>query len=475
MVGDVDPPQARSAWVRDAAGLAWTSAAAALVLLPALRPGVSLGPFDLLSRFGLTRHVGVAVHNYVQADQIQQFVPWTNLAWHQVHSGQLPLWNPENVLGMPLAFNWQSGVFSLPALVGYLLPVSYAYTAIVLTKLVIAGTGAYALCRVLGLGPLAAAFGGTAFELSGPMVVHAGWPHTSVTCWAGWVLFAVVGIIRGTHRLGNTAVLAVAVGWAVYGGHPESLVVMGLAVVVFIAVYLVARARTQGGPIARPLRDLVVGAVCGFGLGAPLLFPGVQLGLASARRSGTGAPAFPLSHATNLLAVGLQGTDFKTAAYVGVVVLALAVVAIRVSWKRPEVPAFTVVAVVTALLTFFSPADQVLHFFPGGRTVAWSRAVMLLALALAVLAATGIQALARPTPDRTAVHWAAGAFGLLGVVVLGLAVAGGLGLAPAVARHRASLVWPAFRRSWAWRSPVPGGGRAVRGRTPPPERERASD
>ena len=139
----------------------------------------------------------------MQADQIQQFVPWTSLAWHQVHSGHLPLWDPYNVLGMPLAFNWQSGVFSIPALVGYLFPVSFAYTAVVLTKLIIAGTGAYVLCRVLRLGPLAAAFGGTAFELSGPMIVHAGWPHTSVTCWAGWILAAGIGLLRQSHHLRN--------------------------------------------------------------------------------------------------------------------------------------------------------------------------------------------------------------------------------------------------------------------------------
>jgi hypothetical protein len=143
--------------------------------------------------------------------------------------------------------------------------------------------------------------------------------------------------------------------------------------------------------------------------------------------------------------VGLQGDDFKTAAYVGVVVLALAVVAVRVAWKRPEVPALAAVTVVSALLTFFSPADGLMHLLPGGRTVSWSRAVMLLALGLAILAAIGIDALARSRRDRTAVRWAAGAFAVAGVVVAGLAVGAQAGLAPAVARHRASLVWPAVQ------------------------------
>ena len=471
--GDAAPSTARPgtphARVRDLAGVLWTIAAAVVVLIPALRPGVSLGPFDLLSRFGLTSQAGVVVHNAVQADQIQQFVPWTNLAWLQVHGGHLPLWDPYNVLGMPLAFNWQSGVFSLPALVSYLFPVSFAYTAVVLVKLIIAGTGAYALCRMLRLSPLAAAFGGTAFELSGPMIVHAGWPHTAVTCWAGWILVAVVGLLRGRHRLRNVALLAVAVGFAVYGGHPESLIVMGVAVVVFVVVYLVARPRATD-PLVRPLVDLAVGALCGFGLGAPLLFPGVQLAVGSVRDQGTGMPAFPLSHATNLLLVGLQGEDFKTAAYVGVVVLALAVVAVRVAWKRPEVPALAAVTVVSALLTFFSPADGLMHLLPGGRTVSWSRAVMLLALGLAILAAIGIDALARSRRDRTAVRWAAGAFAVAGVVVAGLAVGAQAGLASAVARHRASLVWPAVQSvvgvvvcvAWLWsgRSGAHSSGRA---------------
>ncbi len=456
----VQPQPRRSPWWHDGLGLAWTVAAAVLVLLPALRPGVSLGPFDLLSRFGLTHQAGVSVHNAVQADQIQQFVPWTDLAWHLVHNGHLPLWNPDNVLGMPLAFNWQSGAFSVPALVGYLVPVSHAFTAAVLTKLVIAGTGAYVLCRVLGLGPLAAAFGGTAFELSGPMIVHAGWPHTSVTCWAGWILVEAVGLLRTTHRMRNITLLAVAIGAAVYGGHPESLIVTGLAMTVFVVVVLAFRGRAARGPVLRPLVDLLIGTVCGFALGAPLLFPGVQLALLSARGKGTGAPAFPLSHAPNLLAVGLQGSDFRTAAYVGVVVVALAVVGTRLSWHRREVRGLAAVVVVTGLLTFVSPVDHLLDLLPGAKTVAWSRSVMLLALALAVLAAYGIDALARAATDRKALVWTAGSFGVLAAVVLGLSVAGKLGLSSTVARHETSLVWPgvqagvglALAGAWWWSS-----------------------
>src|SRR5579863_9057247 len=188
-------------WVADVAGVGWTVLAAVAVMAPLLRPGVSLGSFDLLTRIGLTHQPGVAVHSQFPADQVLYFLPLTDAAWHQVHAGHLPLWNPDNVLGMPLAFSWQSGVFSLPVLLSYLAPLKLAYTVIVLAKFVLAGTGAYTLCRVLGMGPLAAAFGGTVFELSGPMLQYSGWAMTGVTCWGGWIFAAAIMLVRGRHRL----------------------------------------------------------------------------------------------------------------------------------------------------------------------------------------------------------------------------------------------------------------------------------
>ena len=83
-------------------------AAAGAVMAPALAHGSSLGPFDIVARVGLSRQPGVSVHNPQTADLITEMIPWTSLAWTQVHHGHLPLWNPYSALGMPLAFNWQS-------------------------------------------------------------------------------------------------------------------------------------------------------------------------------------------------------------------------------------------------------------------------------------------------------------------------------------------------------------------------------
>jgi len=135
--------------------------AAIAVLLPALVHGLSLGPFDQLSRYGLSTRPGTVVHYTGPGDQIEMLIPWTTLAWTQVHHGHLPLWNPYSGLGMPLVFNWQSASFSVPALLGYLVPVHLAFTVAEVATLLIAGSGVYVLGRVLRMGVLGAAMAAT--------------------------------------------------------------------------------------------------------------------------------------------------------------------------------------------------------------------------------------------------------------------------------------------------------------------------
>ncbi len=182
--------------------------AALVTLAPALHHGLSLGSYDILSRSGLTKARAVTVRNTVSGDQISEMIPWSTQAWTQVHHGDVPLWNPLSGLGLPLAFNWQSAVFSLPALVGYLFPLHLAYTVQIVLTLVIAGVGAYVLARVLGLGVIGCATAGTIYELSGSFMGWLGWPHAAVMSWAGWLFAVAILIVRGEHRARHVAEFA---------------------------------------------------------------------------------------------------------------------------------------------------------------------------------------------------------------------------------------------------------------------------
>lgn len=426
----------------DLVGLAWTVAAAVVTLAPALRPGVTLGSFDLLSRIGLTYQPGVAVHSLFPADQVLYFVPLTNLAWHQVHSGHLPLWNPYNLNGIPLAFSWQSAPFSVPALISYLFPVRYAYTVIVLAKLVIAGTGAYVLCRVIKIGALGSALGATTFELSGPMLHYSGWAMTGVTAWSGWIFAAAVLVARDPRRIRHTILLALAVAAAIYGGHPESMVVLAVSLAVFIVAFVAARSMVARGAVLRPLVGVGMAGACGVGLACPLLLPGLQVAAASGRASSPGASPYALSQATHLL-VALQGSVFETPPpYIGVVAVVLAVVGVALYRRGPEILALVAVAFVALLLTFRTPLYTLLQAPSLFKSITWNRDVMLLALAVSVLAAAGTDPLVRSVKRRSWRLWAGAGFGGAGLIVLAVA-ASTLISGHVTASDAWSFFWPA--------------------------------
>jgi hypothetical protein len=470
MTSTVAPPHAprRPSWAGDLAGVLWVLAAAGALMAPALAHGRALGPLDWLSLYGLSAHGGVVVHNRQTFDQVTQMIPWTSLGWEQVHHGHLPLWNPSSALGLPLAFNWQAASFSVPALAGYLAPLHLAYTVQVLVALALAGTGVYVLARVLGLGVLGCVMAATVYELSGPVVGWLGWPVAWVMAWAGWLFAATVLVLSGRRRARAVVLLAVVVACVVYAGQPDTMALLGLAVAVFVATVALLRATGagDGAPVLRPLGDLVVAGVAGAALGAPLLLPGVQLTSASVRGAKGSSQVLPLSDLVHVIVQGFDGlpvagshwfgTSFyvRTAAYLGVVGVALAAVgvlaALRRRRARPELVGFGAVAVVTAAVVFVGPVVSLVDALPSVGPVTWNRSLLTMALALAVLAGAGTDLVVSSFGERAVRRVLMGALGTVGAVVLLVWAVGRGHLPPAEASIRArSLLWPAVATAGA--------------------------
>ncbi len=420
----------------DVLGLGWVMAAAMLMLTPAFARGGYLGPFDTLSTLGLTAQRGVIAHNTAFSDQITAMIPWTHLAWLQVHSGHVPLWNPYNGVGVPLAFNWQSAVFSVPSLIAYVFPLQWAFTVVVVTTILIAGSGAYVLGRVLHLGVIASAFAATIFELSGPMVAWLGYPMVTVMAWSGWIFAAAILLTRASHRVRYIVLLSVFIACAVYSGHPQALFLLGTGLIVFLVVLLAMRTSWLGGsgPILRPTLDLVMAAVAGAFLSAPLILPGLQIIGASARSatsdSGGGVSLFSLP---NLLMQGYYGLPIagshwfppgsasalysESAAYLGVVALVLAGAVMVVHIRKPMAAAFTAVAAAMAFAAFFGLGIVPIHLVA---LASGSYALMPMSFALAMLAGIGLNILISRNTDRRYLKWAGVGFGVVLALLLGL-------------------------------------------------------
>jgi Bacterial membrane protein YfhO len=445
-------------------------ALAFLVLGDALRRGAMVGPYDLLSQSGLTSQAGFPFHgNTFEPDPIKQMIPWTYLAWTQVHHGALPLWNPYSGLGVPLAFNWQSAAFSVPSLIGYTVPLREAYTAGVVTMLVIAGTGGYVFGRVLRLGLLGALTVMAVFELSGPLIAWSGYPQSQVAAWGGWIFAAALLILRGERRILSITLFAVSTAGAVYGGHPETLITTMSAALLFFVLLVVSRAlpaRLQfpSGPVLKPVVDLAAGVAVGAALSAPLLLPGAQLVTQSVRASGGSAPTLPLHDMLYLVFSNFDGTPVpgsypfagaffynETAMFVGIIAVVLALVGILVGAKsrRPAAIALTVVGVVLASVVWFGPLTTLANNLPLLELASWLRALMPLALVIAALAGIGMDGLLQKDAEPVARKALVGGFGLAALLVGALWVFGRTGSdVPAYFRalaeheHTVSFLWP---------------------------------
>lgn len=447
----------RSRWP-DVLGVLWVLVAAAVTMIPALAHGSALGSYDFLSKWGLSTQHGVVVHNSNIGDLADAIIPWTTLAWTQVHAGHLPLWNQYSGLGMPLAFNWQSAAFALPSLIGYLFPLHLAYTVEVLLTLVIAGTGAYCFGRLLGLGALGSAFAATTFELSGPVMGWLGYPHDGVVAWAGWLFAATLLILRSRRRLRSVVLFAVAFAFAVFGGQPEILIELTLSLVVFAVTVLVVRVRRQSGgaPVMRPVVDLVLAFVAGSALAAPLALPGLQLAFVSQHAHQVGNIALPTHELSHFLFQSFDGLPVSTSIwfgygfynttvlYVGVIALVLAISGSVLRRSRPEVLGLAVVVAATVLALFVPLVMKVLNHIPVLSNVAWAWLILPLAFSMSALAGVGLDALVHVRPVTAVVRWVGGGFGALAIVLAGIWLVDRGTLPASLATIRAdSFVWPA--------------------------------
>jgi hypothetical protein len=461
--GGLDPTWSATAASRmrrrwpDIVGVLWVVAAACVALVPSLVRGSYFGAYDFIHTIGLLQQPGAIVHNGGIGDQNTEIAPWITLAWTQVHHGHLPLWTNSTALGMPLAFNFGSGAFSLPALISYLTPLRAVYWVQALVSLIVGGTGAYFFGRVLRLHPAAAAFAGTTWVLSGPLFGYLGLPDTSVMSWAGWQFAAALLIMGGTRRYWGVVLLAVTFAFSILAGNPQIEVLILLALLPFVFVVLVCRVGILGarGPIRRPVVDLGLAFVAGGALSAPLALPAFQLATGSIRTIEPNASVNSISQVLGLIFqsfwgqplagsfINAQGYFPEGWVWVGAIAFVLAVVAVALRWRQPAIIALAAAAVVVLAASVLQPVDSLLSQLPFIGRSYWGRSLIPLAFCFAMLAGVGLDAVLRRAERRRAARWAFATF--CGVaVVLALVWLLGRGTLPGYAAHaRAeSFVWP---------------------------------
>ncbi|MBI4635637.1 MAG: YfhO family protein [Candidatus Rokubacteria bacterium] len=385
-------------------------AALALLLLPlaifgpALVSGRVASPANLLFETYPWNAIapGPPNGNPALTDIVQVFHPWVVHAAHEIRQGRFPLWNPYEYAGVPFFANPQTALlFPLTAL-AYVLPVTTALTLIAWLKHSAAGLAMYWFLRVLALGPIPAVAGAVAFMLSAPLV---GWLHWT---FASTIIFLplLLGVTerlreRGGWRLAGA--LAVVVALDLLAGYPQS----ALHALVTASAWALARAiatRAGIGFLARYATGVALGAA----LAAVQLVPFVEYTLESAvwayRSEWTPALWVPVRSAITYLMPHFYGSgreywgDWQFAIVVGSVGLvpwAVLPVALWAGWRRVGTAFFAALALVAAGVYHGFPVLGALATLPGMALGTNLRLMPLVALALSVLGAIGLDTLSR--------------------------------------------------------------------------------
>jgi len=418
-----------------------------VVLLVALAaPGLLLLPVWL--------HAGLGAGE----DDVLYYLPARMLLHEFARDGVLPWLNPWTGLDRPFLADPQTAVFYPPSLLFVLAQPLAAYGASLWLHYSLALLGMYVLLRGERLGLLAAGFGALAFAFCGPLLAHRA--HLTFVHSAAWTPWVFWSLRHYAHRgqPGRLAATGAFIALQCLAGHVQVAALTALGSFVWLA----GRYGWRRGVMARWLCAWLMGA----GLFAVQWVPTLCY-VAICTRPDRGYLDFTENSWNPLSAVGFLLPMFfgqrvpnffdtpywgpshqsEQFAYAGVAVLLLALPMLRGErrWRR-AVRGYVWLAGGALLLALglYGPVCPVLYWLPGARLFRVpARALLLVNLALAALAARALRELAAtPTPGRARLRAA-----LLALTARPLAVAVGVPLVLALPFALAAPLLPADLRA----------------------------
>lgn len=171
-------------------------------------------------------------------DDVIFYYPLRKMVGEALREGRWPLRNPHEAGGAPIFADPQSAVMYPPTWLFAVLAPKLAYSVSIFLAFSLAGGGAYAYLRRLGMLRGAALFGAAAFMFCGFMVghrVHLSVIHTGA--WLPWGLWCIEGLRRSRRAGIRAACGMVAVAFmAIAAGHWPTLIHVGLLWFVYLLV-----------------------------------------------------------------------------------------------------------------------------------------------------------------------------------------------------------------------------------------------
>jgi len=204
---------------------------------------------------------GEFIETYENATLYQDTYPTLHYGFGRVRAGELPLWNPKQLCGVPFQADPASGLFQPLNLVFALAPTHRALALHAFICLSLMGFFFTLLARSLGAGYTAALVGGIAYAFSGASAAAISRPAlANALVWTPLLLLGIHEYAR-TFRLRHALFGGVAGGLLVLSGAP-GLVVAMLVLATAYAGFAVAFPRRGKRPnLPRRCEGLAVMAV----------------------------------------------------------------------------------------------------------------------------------------------------------------------------------------------------------------------
>ena len=284
-------------------------------------------------------------------DLANQVLPWYQVEARAFHAKSFPLWDPYLWGGQPLLAQTQPGaayplnwiLFALPLRRGHIMWDALQLYFVVI-RLMAAGF-CYLLCRDLGRTRAASLAAGIVFTFSGFMA-ETGWPQmASGAVWIPLVFLFLLRGARSANRWGNAALSGMFLGGAFLSGHHQVPTFAALAVA-GTWLYFIFRG---GKPDWRFAKAAVVAFLFTGLTGALQILPAYEYGHLAKRWVGVPEPVtwdqpvpYTVHETFDLKGVNLIGIVFPSLhahfdAFIGVVALALALLAVAACWKDARI------------------------------------------------------------------------------------------------------------------------------------------
>lgn len=362
-------------------------------------------------------------------------VPLYTTAWRTIRAGHWPWWTQNVFGGHSMIGAAQYAVFyPFNAVFGWLDP-RVAYRWWMLGHVWLAAAGAFAWSWHRWRSRPGAVVTGVAYALNGFAVLHL--VHAPFLAAAAWLPFTFLGIDLVSERWSwsRAALVAFPLALIAFLGHPQLVWMAILGCSIYATALLLLRVRNLAAT------GRAAGALlCGLGIGALQLIPLLAFSRTSVRPALSMSASFEHSVTPHQLllfgfpyifggashgpsAATWTGGDLyqEVGNYLGITMLALAIVGLIVLRRNRIVQALGVVTVVAVLIGLgkSTPIGHLTYaVVPGAREFrSWGRTLWLANLAVSMLAGVGVREVLR-APQRVATRMAVAAAGLAVVVIL---------------------------------------------------------